>query len=242
MHEIKSKRMLVVLAHPDDESFSVGGTLAKYAAQDVQVVLLSATCGEAAVSGAALETACEKYERELKLAGGYLGIETYFLGYPADGLASMTTETMTEAIGCWMDLVQPQVIITFGPEGFSGHPDHILISSIVTRVYDSCYKKGLLLYACSPEATLPDSSQPPTNIESEKSLVVVDVSGYKLNKLHAIQCHAGQNTALPASSEEALGTIASKELFRVARDLAFEGERIDWFERPLDAYPKSPQS
>ena len=52
MMEIKPKRMLVILDHPDDESFAAGGTLAKYAHQDVQVILLCATRGEAGISGA----------------------------------------------------------------------------------------------------------------------------------------------------------------------------------------------
>jgi len=50
MNKLKPKRMLVILAHPDDESFAVGGTLAKYAHQDVQVILLCATRGEAGIS------------------------------------------------------------------------------------------------------------------------------------------------------------------------------------------------
>ncbi len=51
MRKIKPKRMLVILAHPDDESFAAGGTLAKYAHQDVQVILLCATRGEAGIPG-----------------------------------------------------------------------------------------------------------------------------------------------------------------------------------------------
>ena len=57
MCEIKPKRMLVVLAHPDDESFAAGGMLAKYAHQDVQIVLLCATRGEAGIPGAEPEKA-----------------------------------------------------------------------------------------------------------------------------------------------------------------------------------------
>ena len=46
MNGLKPNRMLVILAHPDDESFAVGGTLARYAHEGIQVVLLTATRGE----------------------------------------------------------------------------------------------------------------------------------------------------------------------------------------------------
>ena len=55
MSDLKPKRMLVILAHPDDESFATGGTLAKYALQDVQVILLCATRGEAGIPGKTLK-------------------------------------------------------------------------------------------------------------------------------------------------------------------------------------------
>ena len=51
-HENQPPALLVVLAHPDDESFPMGGTLAKYAAQGAQVTLVCATRGEAGIAGA----------------------------------------------------------------------------------------------------------------------------------------------------------------------------------------------
>jgi N-acetyl-1-D-myo-inositol-2-amino-2-deoxy-alpha-D-glucopyranoside deacetylase len=79
MNEIKPNRMLAILAHPDDESFAIGGTLAKYAHQDVQVVLLCATRGEAGIPGITPEEAGAIRERELRKAAQHMGIEVYFL-------------------------------------------------------------------------------------------------------------------------------------------------------------------
>ncbi len=62
MSELRPKRMLVILAHPNDESFTVGGTLAKYAHQDVQIILLCATRGESGIPGVSPEEA-GKYPR-----------------------------------------------------------------------------------------------------------------------------------------------------------------------------------
>ena len=75
MNDIKPQRMLVILAHPDDESFAAGGTLAKYAHQGVQVILLCATRGEAGISGVNPSEAGEVRERELRRAAEHLGIE-----------------------------------------------------------------------------------------------------------------------------------------------------------------------
>ena len=50
--------------------------------------------------------------------------------------AGCKPEMLAESMAWWIDLVQPQVILTFGPEGVSGHPDHVTISHVVTQAYD----------------------------------------------------------------------------------------------------------
>jgi LmbE family N-acetylglucosaminyl deacetylase len=87
MNEAVMKKKLVILAHPDDESFAVGGTLAKYAQQGVMVVLLCATSGEAGIKDKPFEQAVKIREQELKQAAGHLGIEVHFLGYRDGKLA-----------------------------------------------------------------------------------------------------------------------------------------------------------
>jgi LmbE family N-acetylglucosaminyl deacetylase len=56
----------------------------------------------------------------------------HFLGYRDGELEDTKPEMLLETIACWLDLVQPQVILTFGPDGVSGHSDHITISHTVT--------------------------------------------------------------------------------------------------------------
>jgi LmbE family N-acetylglucosaminyl deacetylase len=154
MSELKPKRMLAILAHPDDESFAAGGTLAKYAHQDVQVVLLCATRGEAGIAGMKPEEARKIREGELHKAAEELGIEVRFLGCRDGEMAGCRLEMLAESMAWWMDLIQPQVILTFGPEGVSGHPDHVTISNAVTQAYDKYYKKGMLLYIRPSETTV----------------------------------------------------------------------------------------
>ncbi len=222
--------MLVILAHPDDESFAVGGTLAKYAHQDVQVILLCATRGEAGIDGAKPEEAGDIRERELRKAAEHLGIEVYFLGYLDGELAQTKPEALMETIACWIDLVQPQVILTFGPEGVSGHPDHVTISHTVTQAYDQFYKNGMLLYIRPSEATALGCGVTFSNTGDGQPLVEVNISNYKLDKVRAIQCHASQNPGLPGRPEEEVDKIPCSELYTIARDSKTAENYPDWFE------------
>jgi len=230
MNDIKPQRMLVILAHPDDESFAAGGTLAKYAHQGVQVILLCATRGEAGISGANPSEAGEVREHELRRAAEHLGIEVYFLGYPDGELVNTNPAMLLETISCWIDLVQPQVILTFGPEGVSGHPDHVTISNIVTQVYDQFYKKGLLLYIRPSEATVLGCGVSSSSTEDGQPLVEIDISDYKMDKVRAIQCHASQNPGLPGKPEEEMDKIPCHELYTIARDEKAAENYPDWFE------------
>lgn len=230
MNAIKPKRMLVILAHPDDESFAAGGTLAKYAHQDVQVILLCATRGEAGIPGVKPEEAGAIRERELRKAAQYLGIEVYFLGFLDGELADTKPEKLLETIACWIDLVQPQVILTFGPDGVSRHPDHVTISNIVTQAYDRFYKKGMLLYIRPSEATVLGCGVSFSNSENGRPVIKVDISDYKLEKVRAIQSHASQDPGLRGRAEEEMDNIPCSELYTIARDAITASNYPDWFE------------
>ena len=230
MSELKPKRMLVILAHPDDESFAVGGTLAKYAHQNVQVILLCVTRGEAGILGVKSEEAGNIREHELRKAAEHLGIEVHFLGYQDGELANTNPRSLLETIACWIDLVQPQVILTFGPESISGHPDHVTISHIVTQAYDLSYKKGMLLHIRPFEATVLGCGVSSSRTVDGQPLVEIDISDYKLEKIRAIQCHASQNPGLPGSLEEEVDKIPCSELYTVARDAKTADNYPDWFE------------
>jgi LmbE family N-acetylglucosaminyl deacetylase len=230
MGEPKSKRMLVILAHPDDESFAAGGTLAKYARQDVQVVLLCATRGEAGIAGMKPEEAGDIREGELRKAAEQLGVEVFFLGCRDGELSRCKTEMLAESMAWWIDLVQPQIILTFGPEGVSGHPDHVTISNAVTQAYDRFYKKGMLLYIRPSEATALGCGVSSSSTDDGQPRVEIDISQYKLEKVRAIQSHASQDPGLPGSPEEEAEKIPRSELYTIARDAKTSENYPDWFE------------
>ncbi len=136
--EVRS--LMGIFAHPDDESFGNGGTLAKYSEQGVRTYLICATRGEAGeISDPALatpDTLGKVREQEMKTACSILGVsDLRFLGY-VDGTLSVIDQG--EAIGKMVRIIRelcPQVIFTFGPDGVYGHPDHIAVSQMATAAY-----------------------------------------------------------------------------------------------------------
>jgi LmbE family N-acetylglucosaminyl deacetylase len=131
-----SLRLMCILAHPDDESLGVGGTLARYAREDIETYLITATRGERGRFGDAavrpsLQVVGEVREAELRAAGKELGIrEIHFLNY-VDG--DLDRASPAEAQGKIVPLIRrikPHVVVTFGPDGAYGHPDHIAISQL----------------------------------------------------------------------------------------------------------------
>jgi LmbE family N-acetylglucosaminyl deacetylase len=230
MNEIKPNRMLVILAHPDDESFAVGGTLAKYTHQGVQVILLCATRGEAGIPGIKPKEAGEIREQELRQAAKHLGIEVYFLGFHDGDLLKVNPVNLLEHIVSWIDSVGPQVILTFGPDGVSGHPDHVTISHIVTQAVDRYFPNIWLLYIAPSEETVLGCGVSSYKANSGEPLFTVDISDYKIEKVRAIQCHASQHPALKGKPEEEVDKIPCHEYFTIARSGKNQDGSADWFE------------
>src|SRR5476649_1420702 len=131
-------RLMCVLAHPDDESLATGGTLAKYAAEGIATYLVTATRGERGRFGDGTESPGPAIvgatrEAELLAAARELGLrEVRFLAYPDGALDKVDPAEAIEKIAGHLRRVRPQVVITFGPEGAYGHPDHIAISQLTT--------------------------------------------------------------------------------------------------------------
>jgi LmbE family N-acetylglucosaminyl deacetylase len=129
---------MCVLAHPDDESLGVGGTLAKYSSEGIATYLITATRGERGRFGTANqspgpEAVGKTREGELLAAAKELGLrEVQFLDYRDAELDRVDPREASGKIAAHLRRVRPQVVITFGPEGAYGHPDHIAISQLTT--------------------------------------------------------------------------------------------------------------
>jgi len=145
-------RLMAVLAHPDDESLGLGGTLAKYAAEGVETSLVCATRGELGWAG---EPAAypgplalgRLREAELLAAADALGVaDVTFLDYLDGDLRCVVPTEAVARIVAEVRRVRPQVVVTFGPDGAYGHPDHVAISQLATTAIacaaDSNYDEG----------------------------------------------------------------------------------------------------
>jgi N-acetyl-1-D-myo-inositol-2-amino-2-deoxy-alpha-D-glucopyranoside deacetylase len=146
------KRLLAVLAHPDDESFGMGGTLALYAQRGVEVHLICATRGEVGETPPDFKrndrSIAELRMDELRCAGQILGLkEVHFLDYRDSGmpgstdnshpnaLAAAPMEQVAKEIAKLIRKLKPQVVLTFDPFGGYGHPDHIAIQRATERAF-----------------------------------------------------------------------------------------------------------
>jgi N-acetylglucosamine malate deacetylase 2 len=221
---MKNHSLLVVLAHPDDESFPMGGTLAKYAAKGVKISLICATRGEAGIPGLSAIQAGRVRERELRAAAAILGVaDVQFLDYRDGELAKADTEPIIARLQNIFRQVNPQVTITFGPDGISGHPDHVAISRLVTGAFDRSVQKGILshsarLYYIAPsEATLQGCGVVPPQEVAGGPVTAIDVGDYLVTKVRAMQSHVSQTPPYPGDAEEEATRLTCHEYFTLAR-------------------------
>jgi LmbE family N-acetylglucosaminyl deacetylase len=140
----EQKTILAVFAHPDDETL-VGPLLSAYARKGVRVKLVIATDGDKGASphagiapGPALATV---RAQEAQCASRALGIEAPILLGFADGELGRFTLPPWQHLGRLerelqglMAKIRPDAVITFGPEGAYGHPDHRLVGTVVTQI------------------------------------------------------------------------------------------------------------
>ena len=131
-------RLLAVLAHPDDESLGLGGTLARYADEGVETFLVTATRGERGrffdnQNRPSNEEVGRVRERELRAAARELGIRRVeLLGYRDGELDAAPTQEAVGRLVSHLRALRPHVVISFGFDGAYGHPDHIAISQLTT--------------------------------------------------------------------------------------------------------------
>jgi LmbE family N-acetylglucosaminyl deacetylase len=131
-------RLMAILAHPDDESMAIGGTLARYAAEGVDVTLITATRGQRGWPGAPADypgpdSLGRRREGELRAAARVLGLsEVVTLDYMDGDLDQAHPEQIACDLVAHIRRVRPDVVLTWGPDGGYGHPDHVAIGEFAT--------------------------------------------------------------------------------------------------------------
>jgi len=207
--------LLAVFAHPDDETFRPGGTLALLARQGARVEVLTFTHGEAGSCGEPPLCTPEELpamrERELRCACTALGIKTpHILEYQDGRLAEADPEQVIAQILAAIHEIQPQVLLTFGPDGLSGHPDHIAIGQWTAEAFHRAEGIAALYTIAVPQLlarTLDMRQVHP--VPDETIALTVDVSSFWETKMAAMRCHATQLSSSPMIS----ATIERQRLF-----------------------------
>jgi LmbE family N-acetylglucosaminyl deacetylase len=216
-----SRRLGVFVAHPDDDAFGITTTVALHTADpDFRFTLVLATSGEAGqIADPALatrQTLGRVREQEDKNAWRIVGREPdrhEFLRYPDGGVAQVPMQELIERFAQILRDETPDVVVTFGPEGITGHEDHIAVGAAATEAFQIVRAEapdGLkrLLHLCLPASRLKrfneeivarggepmDPTQPFQPRGVDDSLVAVMVDGHSVWELKhaALMAHETQ--------------------------------------------------
>ncbi len=225
--------LLLIFAHPDDESVFAGGIASRYGDAGARVSLCTATLGERGKLGAPPRCAADDLGRtrqaELVDAAKVIGVSTLrVLGYPDRGLQHAPGETIRLQLVEVIRATRPQVVITFEPNGSNLHPDHIAISRFTSDA----------IAAAADSRWFPDLSRPhqvsrllwtlpvrpwdvlrrgdPAGVAGAD--FVIDVAAWKDRKAAALRAHRTQHANLDRIllSKTDVDRLLSVELFRQA--------------------------
>jgi LmbE family N-acetylglucosaminyl deacetylase len=213
-------RLAAVFAHPDDDTYGVAGTVALHADPGIDVTVVLATSGETGrifdPSLATRENLGKVREAEDRASWAELGVKPalHFLRYPDGGLARVPGDELVGRVADLLVEARPDVVVTFGPEGVTGHEDHIAIGKAGTAAFHRARERSTgegfarLLYVAIPQSNLDrwnallrergmdplDPTQPfvPRGVPDETIAVIVDCSPVYERKLEALRQHKTQ--------------------------------------------------
>jgi len=198
--------LAAVLAHPDDESFGCAGALALAHDAGRVVRLLVVTRGEAGTAeGAEDPEFGEVRIEELRCAASKIGFTevTVLEGYPDGGVADMPFDGLVDEIAAWLDDRQPDAVITFGPHGITGHPDHVVVGSATRWAVERLSETGRdphAIYVLAPVFG-PGTSRYDLSPEEGAASHRIDITSVAERKVAALACHASQPDAVQESKD-----------------------------------------
>jgi len=200
--------LLAVFAHPDDETFRSGGTLALLAQRGVRVQVLTATRGQAGSCGdpplCSPEELPTAREAELRCACAALGIQPpILLDYQDGQLSEADPEQLNAHILQVMNETRPQVMLTFGSDGLSGHPDHIVIGQCAAEAFRRVEQVAALYTLAVPRSLAERLGMKQIHAVPDEAITLsVDVSPAWEAKMTAIRCHRTQLSESPILQAE----------------------------------------
>lgn len=196
--------ILGVFAHPDDETSCAGGTFSRYARAGVEVYVATATRGEQGTLGTNGQVVTREDLPKVRAMELCTVLQMYgarppiFLGYRDQEVAHANADELTAKIAAVMAAITPDVVITFGPMGLSGHPDHVAVHRATVAAfhryrYSTTAQPRLYYKALLPAAlqalglTLAGPEVQPT--------VIIDIAAQKALKVRALRTYTTQEDA-----------------------------------------------
>jgi LmbE family N-acetylglucosaminyl deacetylase len=229
--------ILGVWAHPDDEAYLSGALMAMARANGQRVVCVTATRGEQGTPDPLLwppARLAPVRERELAASLAALGVEEHrWLGY-ADGAcaAAEPAAAVHDVVEVWRE-VEPDTVVTFGPDGITRHPDHVAVGRWTTAAWVATGRHARLLHATTTErfarefadlheqqGVFLEPGLPLRTPECDLALAVEPAAELLEQKLAALRAQASQTAAL----EAAFGPERYRQWF--ARETFVDGARV----------------
>lgn len=223
-----TKKIMFIFAHPDDESFACAGTIAKYRSLGHEISLVCATSGCKGKSGEyqfqCREELARHREKETKCAAEIMGISNLiFYRYPDGSLMSQDLKALGKRIYKTIHEIRPDILVTFPPDGVTGHPDHIAICQATNEALSMLDAEGGfwgdVYFASIPhyydycEQSGPANAYPITG--------KVDITPFREVKSKALQAHRSQifslNRAYPGIFDGEYYSIGNYEYYTLIR-------------------------
>lgn len=241
----RKRRLAMVFAHPDDDTFGVAGTVALHG-DEVEVMSILATSGEAGEiapgSNATRDTLGPVREAEARAAYaavGQPGARIEFLREPDGGLAGVDRESLVARVTDLLVDFAPEVVATFGAEGVTKHDDHVTMHHVGTEAFHRARRRssdpaafGRLLYVGIPWSRIrewqrlqveagqepmdPDAPFMPRGVDDDTIGVVVDASRVVDRTIDAIRAHRTQAMEVDEIPQDDLPEIFGREYYVLA--------------------------
>jgi LmbE family N-acetylglucosaminyl deacetylase len=234
-----TKRLALVFAHPDDDSFGVGGTVAAHR-DDLELLVVLATSGDAGLiadpSLATRENLGEVREEEARASYRALGVQPdlVFLRHPDGKLPEIDRGELVKQVAERLAAFRPDVVVTFGPEGVTKHDDHIEMHHVGTEAFhraregsDGGFRR--LFYVGIPQTRIdqfrelqrmagqepfdPEAPFQPRGVPDETIAVWADVTPVWKLKHEALLAHATQAMEVEEIPEQARPLVFGHEHF-----------------------------
>lgn len=194
----KNKKILLIVAHPDDEIIAAGGTLIRAEQENIDTYVCCLSKGELGIfSRNYQENIVEVRENEYEEAMKYVGVSKYYHFNIPDTRFVNNKKRVEKIVSKLIEDINPQCIITHDPSGISNHPDHILTSRVVYEIVKGRFSNSINLYYSSiseDEQELRKATSNSINFDNlQKATHIIDIENFIEQKGHLYRVYESQN-------------------------------------------------